>query len=90
MIRESKFDSTPVLLEKLRETIKDLRQVQNVSQAELAYGIGIHASRYCDFERGKIDFTIGIILDICTFMEVEPRNVFHEAENRVNGVYENK
>lgn len=57
-------------MEGFRERLKELRAEKKVSQKKLAKIIGTNNSSVCDWERGRSEPSIELIIKICDYFEV--------------------
>ena len=54
----------------LGQRLKELRKERNLSQKELADIIGTNNSSVCDWERGRTEPSVEMIINICKLFEI--------------------
>ena len=57
-------------MESFRERLKELRAEKKISQKKLAKIIGTNNSSICDWERGRSEPSVEMIIKICDYFEV--------------------
>lgn len=55
--------------------ISELRKTKEVSQEELAEGIGISRQRLDRMEKGEIDISYEVIRDIAMYLQINPKRI---------------
>lgn len=64
------------------ERIKFLRKKNHLTQEQVAKGIGIPASNYCNYEQGKWNFTIDHLLKLADFYNVSVSYLVNNEDER--------
>jgi transcriptional regulator with XRE-family HTH domain len=60
-------EGNPVLLKKLANRIKELREKEGLTQEDVFNDTGIHVAR---LETGKRDFSVSTLEKLCTYFDI--------------------
>ena len=62
--------------QEVADQIRVARKTKKVTQLELAAAIGIDRSSLAKMELGKMEFTLGRVLAIVEFLNIDPASLF--------------
>lgn len=62
----------------LAKNLRKFRKAKEMSIAELAFLIGADYSQVSRMERGKVNFTVSVLVDIAEALEIRPAQFFEE------------
>ena len=62
--------------QEVADQIRVARKTKKVTQLELAAAIGIDRSSLAKMELGKMEFTLGRVLAIVKFLNIDPASLF--------------
>ena len=69
-------------IQEIAERLKGIREMEEISTAEMAECAGISENEYIDYESGKKDFTFTLLYNCAKKLGIdiaEPVGIFHRA-----------
>lgn len=68
-----------VLLKKIASAIKELRELNNLTQGDVYYDTGIHIGR---IEAYRVNLTISTLNELCIYFEISLADFFERLEDK--------
>jgi transcriptional regulator with XRE-family HTH domain len=68
-----------VLLKKIASALKELRELNNLTQGDVYYDTGIHIGR---IEAYRVNLTISTLNELCIYFEISLADFFERLEDK--------